>query len=107
MSEDRLSGSRPTVVVVELSMEWQLADAARWRAGVDLSAAEFELVVELHTDHRFETAPHRLWEAFEAPDPVRFPALRLAREALQAGGGAPTILNAANEEGHTSPSGLL
>jgi 1-deoxy-D-xylulose-5-phosphate reductoisomerase len=34
---------------------------------------------------------------FSAPDPVRFPALRLAREALQAGGGAPTILNAANE----------
>jgi len=34
---------------------------------------------------------------FFAPDPVRFPALRLAREALQAGGGAPTILNAANE----------
>jgi len=34
---------------------------------------------------------------FQAPDPVRFPALRLAREALLAGGGAPTILNAANE----------
>jgi 1-deoxy-D-xylulose-5-phosphate reductoisomerase len=34
---------------------------------------------------------------FEAPDPVRFPALRLAREALAAGGAAPTILNAANE----------
>ena len=34
---------------------------------------------------------------FSAPDPVRFPALRLAREALLAGGGAPTILNAANE----------
>jgi 1-deoxy-D-xylulose-5-phosphate reductoisomerase len=34
---------------------------------------------------------------FFAPDPVRFPALRLAREALSAGGGAPTILNAANE----------
>jgi 1-deoxy-D-xylulose-5-phosphate reductoisomerase len=34
---------------------------------------------------------------FEAPDPVRFPALRLAREALQAGRGAPTVLNAANE----------
>jgi len=28
---------------------------------------------------------------------VRFPALRLAREALKSGGGAPTILNAANE----------
>ncbi len=34
---------------------------------------------------------------FAAPDPARFPALRLAREALNAGGGAPTILNAANE----------
>ena len=34
---------------------------------------------------------------FEAPDEVRFPALRLAREALRAGGRAPAILNAANE----------
>jgi len=34
---------------------------------------------------------------FEAPDPARFPALRVARDALQTGGGAPTILNAANE----------
>jgi len=34
---------------------------------------------------------------FEAPDQVRFPALRLAREALAAGGGNPTVLNAANE----------
>jgi 1-deoxy-D-xylulose-5-phosphate reductoisomerase len=34
---------------------------------------------------------------FEPPDPARFPALRLAREALRTGGPAPTILNAANE----------
>jgi 1-deoxy-D-xylulose-5-phosphate reductoisomerase len=34
---------------------------------------------------------------FEAPDPVRFPCLRLAREAQDAGGGAPCVLNAANE----------
>lgn len=34
---------------------------------------------------------------FEAPDPLRFPALRLAREALNIGGSAPTVLNAANE----------
>ena len=34
---------------------------------------------------------------FEAPDPERFPSLRLAREALEAGGGAPTVFNAANE----------
>jgi 1-deoxy-D-xylulose-5-phosphate reductoisomerase len=36
---------------------------------------------------------------FEAPDSERFPALRLARSVLQAGGQAPTILNAANEIG--------
>ncbi|HEV2678496.1 MAG TPA: 1-deoxy-D-xylulose-5-phosphate reductoisomerase [Aliidongia sp.] len=35
--------------------------------------------------------------SFEAPDPVRFPALRLVREAVSAGGSAPTVLNAANE----------
>ncbi len=34
---------------------------------------------------------------FEAPDSKRFPALALARDALQAGGAAPTIMNAANE----------
>lgn len=34
---------------------------------------------------------------FEAPDPVRFPALALARAALDAGGARPAILNAANE----------
>jgi 1-deoxy-D-xylulose-5-phosphate reductoisomerase len=34
---------------------------------------------------------------FEAADEVRFPALRIAREALQTGGTAPTVLNAANE----------
>jgi 1-deoxy-D-xylulose-5-phosphate reductoisomerase len=34
---------------------------------------------------------------FETPDLARFPALRLAREALEAGGAAPIVLNAANE----------
>ena len=34
---------------------------------------------------------------FGAPDTDRFPALRLAREALKSGGSAPTALNAANE----------
>ena len=34
---------------------------------------------------------------FEAPDTVRFPSLRLAREALDVGGGAACVLNAANE----------
>ena len=34
---------------------------------------------------------------FEAPDEARFPALKVAKEALAAGGTAPAILNAANE----------
>ena len=34
---------------------------------------------------------------FQAPDIGRFPALKLARQAMQAGGTAPSILNAANE----------
>jgi 1-deoxy-D-xylulose-5-phosphate reductoisomerase len=52
---------------------------------------------------RMPTATRRLDLAslgtitFELPDYQRFPALSLAREALAAGGAAPTILNAANE----------
>lgn len=34
---------------------------------------------------------------FRKPDEERFPATRLAREAAQAGGGVPAVLNAANE----------
>jgi 1-deoxy-D-xylulose-5-phosphate reductoisomerase len=52
---------------------------------------------------RLETPAQRLDLAaiarldFEGPDAKRFPALRLAREALEAGGAAPIVLNAANE----------
>jgi 1-deoxy-D-xylulose-5-phosphate reductoisomerase len=52
---------------------------------------------------RIATAARRLDLAtvgrleFVEPDLEQFPALRLAREALLAGGGAPTILSAANE----------
>ena len=35
--------------------------------------------------------------SFAAPDEGRFPALRLAKQALMVGGSAPTVLNAANE----------
>ena len=34
---------------------------------------------------------------FRAPDEVRFPATRLCRNAIEAGGAAPAVLNAANE----------
>jgi 1-deoxy-D-xylulose-5-phosphate reductoisomerase len=52
---------------------------------------------------RLETPAQRLDLAaiarleFEAPDFVRFPALRLAREALVQAGATPVVLNAANE----------
>ena len=52
---------------------------------------------------RIETPAKRLDLAaigrltFELPDEHRFPALRVAREALLRGGGCPTVLNAANE----------
>ena len=36
--------------------------------------------------------------SFEAPDLAKFPALRVARQALEAGGASPIVLNAANEE---------
>ena len=35
--------------------------------------------------------------SFEAPDPERFPALRIAKTALAEGGGAPAAMNAADE----------
>ena len=35
---------------------------------------------------------------FEKPDEGKFPALRLARESLRAGGAACTVFNGANEE---------
>ena len=55
--------------------------------------------------HRIATPTERLDLAgvarldFEPPDLDRFPALRAARDALKAGDSAPTVLNAANEEG--------
>lgn len=36
--------------------------------------------------------------SFEIPDTERFPSLRVAREAMETGGAAPIVLNAANEE---------
>lgn len=61
------------------------------------------IAVALAYPERIETPAAKLNLAeigqltFEKPDPIRFPALHLAREALKVGGQAPTILNAANE----------
>lgn len=65
-------------------MRTPIAHALAWpkRMGADVPRLDLAALAKLE---------------FFAPDPLRFPALRLAREALMAGGGAPTILNAANE----------
>ena len=61
------------------------------------------IAVALAWPARMATATQRLDLAtmgtltFQAPDHARFPALRLCEAALEAGGGAPSVLNAANE----------
>ncbi|WP_028970641.1 1-deoxy-D-xylulose-5-phosphate reductoisomerase [Sphingomonas sp. URHD0057] len=70
-----------------------------------LGAADMRIPIAyaLAWPDRLETPAERLDLAglgrldFEAPDLERFPALRIAREALEAGGAAPIVLNAANE----------
>ena len=65
-------------------MRTPIAQALAWPERIESGVASLDL-----------TAVARL--NFEAPDEVRFPALRLARAAAEAGGTAPAMLNAANE----------
>jgi 1-deoxy-D-xylulose-5-phosphate reductoisomerase len=65
-------------------MRIPIAYALAWPERMDAPAQRLDLVSIAQLD-------------FEAPDIQRFPALRLAREALEAEGAAPTVLNAANE----------
>lgn len=65
-------------------MRVPIASALAWPARMDTPCAPLDLAAigEL---------------TFRHPDEVRFPATRLAREAAEAGGAAPAVLNAANE----------
>jgi 1-deoxy-D-xylulose-5-phosphate reductoisomerase len=65
-------------------MRIPIAYALAWPERVETPAQRLDLAAIARLD-------------FELPDLARFPALRLAREALEAGGAAPIILNAANE----------
>ena len=65
-------------------MRIPIAHALAWPARMSTPAERLDLVRIRSLD-------------FEEPDQGRFPALRLAREALGAGGAAPIVLNAANE----------
>lgn len=68
----------------EPDMRVPIAHALGWPGRLATSARELDLCARSRLE-------------FEPPDLERFPALRFARDALRAGGSAPTILNAANE----------
>ena len=75
-----------------------------WLAQLGIPDMRIPIAYTLGMPDRFplpDLAPLDLLEKgalhFEPPDPKRFPALRLAFEALAAGGTAPAALNAANE----------
>jgi len=65
-------------------MRTPIANALAWPERIDSGVAPLDLFAIARLD-------------FQAPDEQRFPCLRLARQAAEAGNSAPAMLNAANE----------
>ncbi len=65
-------------------MRTPIAHALAWPERIESGVPSLDIIAQARLD-------------FEAPDLVRFPCLRLAREAAKAGGTASALLNAANE----------
>ena len=65
-------------------MRTPIAHALAWPERIDSGVSALDLLRIARLD-------------FQAPDYLRFPCLRLAREAISEGGTAPAMLNAANE----------
>ncbi len=65
-------------------MRTPIAHALAWPERIDSGVGALDLIAQARLD-------------FEAPDYARFPCLQLATQAMQAGGTAPAVLNAANE----------
>lgn len=65
-------------------MRTPIANALSWPRRIDSGVAPLDLFAIARLD-------------FQAPDEQRFPCLRLARQAAEAGASAPATLNAANE----------
>ncbi|MEQ6925849.1 1-deoxy-D-xylulose-5-phosphate reductoisomerase [Pseudomonas mosselii] len=65
-------------------MRTPISNALAWPERIDSGVAPLDLFAIARLD-------------FQAPDEQRFPCLRLARQAAEAGNSAPTVLNAANE----------
>jgi 1-deoxy-D-xylulose-5-phosphate reductoisomerase len=65
-------------------MRTPIAHALAWPERIESGVSSLDMFKVAHLD-------------FRAPDLKRFPCLRLAIEAMEAGGTAPAVLNAANE----------
>lgn len=66
-------------------MRTPIAQALAWPERIDAGVPSLNMAAIAQLD-------------FETPDPVRFPCLELARQAVSVGRTAPAVLNAANEE---------
>ncbi|HEU4809370.1 MAG TPA: 1-deoxy-D-xylulose-5-phosphate reductoisomerase [Sphingomicrobium sp.] len=101
----QIPSSRIDVVVHPQSIVHSLVEFVDGSLLAQLGSADMRIPISytLAWPKRMETPSQRLSLAdigrldFEEPDTNRFPALRLAREALDHGEGAAVVLNAANE----------
>ncbi|HET7315995.1 MAG TPA: 1-deoxy-D-xylulose-5-phosphate reductoisomerase [Sphingomicrobium sp.] len=100
-----LESERIDIVVHPQSVVHSLVEFVDGSLLAQLGSADMRIPIAytLAWPERMETPAERLSLTdiarldFETPDSGRFPALRLAREALASGEGAPVVLNAANE----------
>ena len=102
----RLSSDRLDVLVHPQSVIHSMVEYVDGSVLAQLGSPDMRIPIAfaLAWPERMETPAERLdlvrigSLSFEEPDMVRFPSLRVAREAMEAGGAAPIVLNAANEE---------
>lgn len=101
-----LAGSQIDVVIHPQSIVHSLVEFVDGSVKAQLAPPDMRMVIAYAL-----TAPRRLpaaapvveWDrlqlTFERPEPARYPCLRLAYDALRAGGTMPAVLNASNEVG--------
>ena len=100
-----LASDRIDIVVHPQSVVHSLVEFVDGSLLAQLGSADMRIPIAftLAWPERMETPAERLSLTdiarldFEAPEMPRFPALRIAREALERGGSAAIVLNAANE----------
>jgi 1-deoxy-D-xylulose-5-phosphate reductoisomerase len=104
-----LFGLTPAQIRVTIHPQSQVHAMVGFQDGtyqLQVSANDMKLPIQyalFHPERLVGPVPPYDWDAsrlwtFEPPDLEKFPCLALAYQALEAGGSAPAILNAANEE---------